>query len=129
MGCSNQTMELLAMLVATNGTAEIAIPAGNWGPTTNVDKARGWLEVRGLNGTLQIKPGIQWTNTPALPGTTWAAVGSAATADGVTNPSTTWTTLSLAGFKYCRPVYLVSLASGATLATAAVSGVIETVGP
>jgi hypothetical protein len=79
--------------------------------------------MRGKNGNIQVKPAVQVANDVRNPGTA-TAVGATVTADGVSDPNAN-TALTTGSAKYARVGWLVSLTSGATLATASLAGTVE----
>lgn len=129
MSCGAEAISMGFMTVATNSTTAVSVPTGSWRSSAGYTYGRGWGEMRGKNGNISVEPGLQLTNDVADPtaGGTTITLGSALTADGTSNPQSTPISLSVAGYKYARPVWIVKLTSGTTLATAAVTGVIELV--
>jgi hypothetical protein len=107
-------------------TAKVFVPCGNWGPAANLTGARGWGELRGKTGNFQGEPAVQVANDVRSPGSA-TAVGSALTADGVSDPSAPTSVTNATTSKYARPGWLVSLTSGTTLATGSLAGVVELV--
>ena len=118
---------LLSTLVATNSTTAFALPAGAPMRSAGVSKARGDLEITGLNGSVQIAIGIQtsddaitWTDET---GTFAMAYGAAS---GVVHSTSVADFSSIAGAKqWLRPCYYVKLSAGSALATAFIQGTID----
>lgn len=126
MSCTIKSLNLPPMTVAWNSTNSVAIPAGpGWFSAAGLAGGRGWGEMSAKNGNLRAVPGIQLTNDVNDPtsGTT-TAVGSLLSADGVSVPNGV-NALSTGGYRFARPVWILSLSSGTDLATACVSGTIE----
>lgn len=116
-----RTLDLPPMTLATLTTTEVAIPAGEWTLAAGVLTAKGWGEVRGLNGSAQVRPGVQLANDRRNPEST-VAIGSVKATSGMIDPATQQ--VSAGDKEWIRPVWLVSLSGGSTLATASVIGTI-----
>jgi hypothetical protein len=107
---------------AAASTTKVFVPAGPWQPADNVTAAKGWRELRGKTGNFQAEPAVQVANDVRSPGAA-TAVGSALTADGVSDPNG-HVVVTTASSKYIRPGWLVSLTSGTTLAFGSLAGVV-----
>jgi hypothetical protein len=108
----------------TSGT-EIAIPTDSWERVrpSSTAFARGWVEVRGKQGTVSMGVGFQVSNDlVAIDASTRCS--ALATADGVTNPSGTPTSVDLDAAKYIRPCIFLKTGD-ASLAGGAISGIVE----
>jgi hypothetical protein len=129
MSCNVETMSLGFMTIATNSQTPVAVPAGSWRSAAGYSFGRGWGEMRARNGAISAEPGLQLTNDVSDPttGGTTVVLDSALVGDTVSNPQSTPISISAAGYKYARPVWVVKLTTGSTLATASVTGVIELV--
>lgn len=125
MSCTVDRIVMAWMMVASNTTTVVFIPASGWMDAAGITSGKGWGEMRGKNGNIGATPAVQFTNDPHDPGTgNVTPVGAQITADGVSDPNGN-TALSSGSFRYVRAGWNVALSSGATLATASVAGVIE----
>jgi hypothetical protein len=118
-------MERITVYTSVTYPTEDIVPAGEWSGTETLSLSRGWVELRNKPGNLQIRAGVQLTNDPRSPGTTVTAVGALQTTNGTGDP-TGWVTLAAGSYRYWRPVYLVSLTLGTTLAFGNAGGVVQT---
>ena len=123
MACNTKSVNLEWCLYAAIATGEVFIPATGWMPAANVTAARGWGELRGKTGSFQGKPAVQVANDVRSPGAS-TAVGAAISSDGVSDPTGN-VAVTAGSSKYIRAGWLVSLTSGATLATGSLGGVVE----
>lgn len=129
MACSSEMVSMGFQLVASNSTTVAYAPAGVWKSTMGLSTGRAWGEGRVRNGNVQATPGIFLSNsTTSLTGGTFIALGATIASETITDPLATAVSLaSAAGYKFWRPAWQVSLTAGSTLATMAVSGVVEVV--
>lgn len=123
MACNTTQNWLVWMGLAATSVTEVFIPAGGWENAGNVTGGRGWGELRGRTGNFQVKPAVQLANDVRSPGAA-TAVGSALSADGVSDPGAV-TALSTGASRYIRVGWLVSLTSGSTLGFGAAAGTVE----
>lgn len=125
MSCTVKSHPLPYTTVAHNSTTQVSVPAGAWVSAAGISGARGWGEIAARNGNLQVAPGVQFTNDPFdSPTGNVTAVGCVLSTDGTTDPGGV-TSLSSGAFRFARPVWILTLSGGSTLATACVGGMIE----
>ena len=110
--------------VSTNSATSAFYPAGPWQSATGITSAKGWGECVGRNGNISVTPAVQLVNDPRAAPAGGTAVGTAMTANGVSDPNGD-TAISSGAYKYIRGGWNVVLSAGGTLATAHVGGVIE----
>jgi hypothetical protein len=111
-------------IAANTNNRTVFIPAGAWEDAGSITRVRGWGEMRGATGNITATPAVQLSNDPRNPPATATPVGATLSADEVSDP-TGAAALATGAFRFIRPGWNVTLASGATLATATVAGVVQ----
>jgi hypothetical protein len=102
-------------------------PAGIWLNAGNLTGGRGWGELAAKNGNFQGAPAVQFANDHRDPKSfVNVQVGTNIDTVGSSDPSAVASlSAQSAGARYVRVGWLLSLSSGTTLASGALSGVIE----
>jgi len=117
--------ELEWTTVITSDTAEVVVPMGNYQRTSpGATSARGWLEMRAEEGSIQVACSVTLANDVTAAGTA-TKVNSLVSTEGVSDPSTAVTvTSAFQGNKYVRPSFNIKSGDG-NMAAARVRGWIE----
>jgi hypothetical protein len=107
-----QTIEDTWTTLITDQAGDFFLPTRDWRANPGVQKAQGWVEVRGIAGTgMSLKRGVQYTNDVRNPAGAVALPLSGAayaTTDGVKDPDPP-TTLSVDAYRYVRDGYIVKV--------------------
>ena len=115
-------LELEWMSVVTTSPVERFVPATPWIPTSGVSTARGWVEIRAVDGTLAVAAAVQTANNIDAPNT-HVRVQASVLAEGPSNPDGSHTSVPTNGTKYIRAGFAISTATG--LASGRVGGIVE----
>ena len=110
------------MSVVTTSPTERFVPATDWIPTAGVSAARGWVEIRAVDGTLAVAAAVQMANNPDTPAS-HVTVQAPVYAEGPSNPDGTHTAVLSQGYRYIRGGFAISTATG--LASGRVGGIVE----
>lgn len=110
-----QTIEDPWTTLVTDQTSDTFLPTRDWRANSGVQKAQGWVEVRGISGTgMSLKRAVQYANDPRNPtaAVALALSGSVyATTDGVKDPDSP-ATLNVDAYRLIRDGYVVKVSSG-----------------
>jgi hypothetical protein len=115
------------MMVGTDGTAEVAIPVLGWLEADDIARLGFDIELRGKTGNLEVALGYQTADNEDSPDAA-VAITAFRTSNGYTFRGALTDIASVTAAKrLVRPVFIVRLSSGSTLAIGSAGGIMYVV--